>query len=60
MRGKEKGVWKRLDFASQSYRGIMFVSYVLVGGLALILMVAGVFSWFNVYFKEQVSAIGAG
>ena len=58
MRGKEKGVWKRLDFASQSYRGIMFVSYVLVGGLALILMVAGVFSWFNVYFKEQVSAIG--
>lgn len=43
MRGKEKGVWKRLDFASQSYRGIMFVSYVLVGGLALILMVAGVF-----------------
>ena len=53
MRGKEKGVWKRLDFASQSYRGIMFVSYVLVGGLALILMVAGVFSWFNVISRNR-------
>ncbi len=40
---EKKGCLEATDFASQSYRGIMFVSYVLVGGLALILMVAGVF-----------------
>ncbi len=55
---KEKGVKIKLDFASKSYRSILIVSYVLVGALALVLMVIGIFSWFKVYIKEQVSKTG--